>query len=715
MDIGYIFLILACITVVTDFVLIAVNYGKFRHGKFRPLHLTFFLSIALLLCAYFRILVAFLTDDFALKEVFLYSSSGLPLMFKIANTWIGESSSLLFMCLVFALSYLFLRLSASSSPSVRRAQFSSMLFLIADVFLLFLIIIVIVENPFESIQPESIQPPVEGMGLNPLLQNVWVLIHPPVLFIGYSLTMFSFSIALARMITSAATASPSGTASLSSECCDDADANYAGAAGANYAGAIDDVRNERNERNERNLSDLSSLRNKERREERPYEEFTVLLAWLFLSLGISLGGLWSYEVLGWGGYWAWDPVETASLLPWLALTAYFHLSAKRDDIAREFMLFIAFFMVIFASALTRGGLLESVHAFARSPLGYVILIFGAVMGILFFVLRIILRKPIYMFDVDVRSLQSLSRFIVFWSLLLALIVCVAGELMPIAGSMLTGVEMKTQQEFFTKWCYPPTIAFVIALAGCNLRMSVKRFLLLTAFVSALGAALAFLKMPLPNTLANFGIPFLCFAALAIISNFTRIIGKARALGTILIHLAIVIILLGVFVSSSAEQDSGDIKVALGDEVNVFNAKIRIGDECQLFKSTGTVYRAHILPEYTMLRTGISINTSYHTYKDTLWMRYYPNYELLTRPLIISEPARDIYVSMKYTDTLYDTLRNAMMFGEASPPSHIVINVKVVPLVSLIWVGVIMMSAGMIIVVLSRTSSKSDSKKSDSKS
>ena len=90
MDIGYIFLILACITVVTDLVLIAANYGKFR-----PPHLTFFLSIALLLCAYFRILVAFLTDDFALKEVFLYSSSGLPLMFKIANTWIGESSSCL--------------------------------------------------------------------------------------------------------------------------------------------------------------------------------------------------------------------------------------------------------------------------------------------------------------------------------------------------------------------------------------------------------------------------------------------------------------------------------------------------------------------------------------------------------------------------------------------------------------------------------------------
>ncbi len=662
-DLGTILLILAFIFVFIDFFLLLLRRSRSSGSLTTPPSASFplFAALILILLAYFRLALAFLNDEFALKEVYSYSSSGLSPLFKFADTWIGSGSSLLFLCLLFALPYAWLRLKLCKGGdySREREQFSRMFFLTADIILLLLLVVVLVEQPFERFSVH----PREGYGLNPLLQNVWVVVHPPVLFLGYSLTLLTFALSLAGMLAEAF----EGTQ------------ESGGGSGGGGSGVV------------------------ARKEKERALRLTACAAWLFLSLGIALGGWWSYEVLGWGGYWAWDPVETASLMPWLALTAYFHLHSRRKDLAREFSLLLAFFMVIFASALTRGGLLESVHAFAASALGPVLLIFGFSFAFIFLYLRFRLQKPIYAFDVDFRSLHSLSLFVAFWSLLVALLVCFLGEAMPMLGELITGIPMNTEPEFFTMWCYPPTIAFVVALAGCNLSLNVKRFALLTALVTALGVVLAFLGVPLPNALANFGLPFLIFAGVSVLLNFVRKIAvriSAMRVGTMLIHLAIILILVGVFVSSSAERDSGDIPATLNSDVNALGTSIEIST-CEVFASNSFIYSprvAHFLPEFTAFKIYADVKTGGSVHKSEIWMFYYPNFGIVSKPLIISTPAEDVYIFMQYTNSTYEALFNAM-FGSREPPENFIIRVKRIPLVSLIWAGVVAMSVGMSLILL----------------
>ena len=146
----------------------------------------------------------------------------------------------------------------------------------------------------------------EGRGLNPSLQSIWMTIHPPIVFVGYAFILLAVALAFA---------------------------------GIGVEGENDD--------------DLLEL--------------SLQIAWFFLTLGIALGGFWAYAVLGWGGYWYWDPVETASLMTWLVLTAYFHLRSLArtgKGLTKEFMILLTFEALIFLSALTRGGFRQSVHAYA---------------------------------------------------------------------------------------------------------------------------------------------------------------------------------------------------------------------------------------------------------------------------------------------------------------------------------------------------------------
>ena len=178
-DLGTILLILALIFVFIDFFLLLLRRSRSSGTLTAPPYASFplFAALILILLAYFRLALAFLNDEFALKEVYSYSSSGLSPLFKFADTWIGSGSSLLFLCLLFALPYAWLRLKLCKvgDYSREREQFSRMFFLTADIILLLLLVVVLVEQPFERFSVH----PREGYGLNPLLQNVWVVVHPP--------------------------------------------------------------------------------------------------------------------------------------------------------------------------------------------------------------------------------------------------------------------------------------------------------------------------------------------------------------------------------------------------------------------------------------------------------------------------------------------------------------------------------------------------------
>jgi cytochrome c-type biogenesis protein CcmF len=638
MERGEIFLIFACILLLFDFILLLKVKAKAEEKK--KLEIAFFASTiacVLIIAAYVRLTLAFLNDNFSLWEVYAYSSSSLSIWYKLGDPWIGSSGSMLFVTFLFTTMYLVYRFKGFGKESA----FHTTTYQILDIFLIFFLLVTLLKSPFEFL---PFIPP-DGAGLNPLLQTFWVLVHPPVIFLGYVLVFFAFALTLAGMITG--------------------------------------------EQEERGRETL---------------KLSLYAAWLFLALGIALGGWWSYEVLGWGGYWAWDPVETASLLPWLALTAYFHLPARSNDLAKELTLLISFFMIIFTAALTRGGLLESVHAFGESPVGPLLMVFAFSVVLYFLYLTRRVNKPLYTFDVDTSSLFSISIFAAYWSLMLLLLICFFGDTAPIIAGFFSNNPMATSVDFYNKWCYPFTLVFVAALMGCNIGLKLKKYAGLITAVLATGVVLAFLGHPTPDPLANFGLPLLIATGIAITYNFARLLSKknssSRLWGKTLLHLALIVILIGVFVSSTAYEESGNIFATSNSTIETLGTTIEL-DNFTVYPGTGSVYFPQhnlILPEYSALKMDISIKEDGKVRYDTLWMYYYTNYGVVSKPLLISTPQEDLYVYLQHTDSSYNTLRFALM-GERIQPENVILQVKRNPLISFVWAGIVVLGLGMTLLLL----------------
>lgn len=658
MEWGEFFIIVAGFLLLFDFILLL----KAKAEEKKKLQLiAFFASIiacVLVIASYIRLTTAFLTDNFSLGEVFWHSSSSLALQYKLGDPWIGSNGSMLFITFLLALIYLAYRFKGLG----KETEFRNAAYKILDLFLIFLIFLTLLKSPFELV-PGIVLPdhiPLDGFGLNPLLQTFWVLVHPPVVFLGYVFVFFAFALTLGGIITGD---SEEGRATL---------------------------------------------------------KRSLYAAWLFLALGIALGGLWSYEVLGWGGYWAWDPVETASLLPWFSLTAYFHLSARSKDMAKEFTLLITFCMIIFATALTRGGLLESVHAFGESSIGPLLLGFALCVIIYFIYLAIRANKPLYSFDIDTSSLYSVAIFTAYWSLMVLLVICFLGLAAPILKGLSSGTPMSALSVDYYNWCcYPFTLVFVAALMGCNISRNLKkRYAMLLAALLGIGAVLVLLRMPTSNPLLNFGLPLLIVAWIVIAYNFALLLPKnnssksLKLWGKTFVHLAIILILIGVFVSAidAAKEPSGYVAKP-NSSIDILGMQIEFGDST-VYSGTGSVYYSQhqfVGPEYSAMGTDITIKEGKKVHHETLWMYYYANHGVVSEPLIISAPVGDIYVSMQQTPSSYNSMRYALITGEVVPPEDFNIWVKKVPLIWLVWLGIALMGFAMVILLFSELQRKNKQK------
>jgi len=300
-------------------------------------------SVSLVVIASAILVLLLLRHDFSNAYVYGYSDRSLPLHFLLSSFYAGQEGSFLFWGLCSSLIALWLMRSRSATPAVLT------IYLFANSMLLLL---VFVKTPFELIWdaypgvPVG-QIPTDGHGLNPLLQNFWMVIHPPVLFLGFALMAVPFSQAVAALWT------------------------------------------------------------------REYDAFAreglgwVLMGAFVLGLGIMLGAYWAYGVLGWGGYWGWDPVENSSLIPWLTAIALVHtlLAQRRTGKYRRtnfFLAIVTFFLVIYSTFLTRSGILgdASVHSFtdARASVNVLLIIFLAsiaVIGTAIMVLRMRDLAPRY--------------------------------------------------------------------------------------------------------------------------------------------------------------------------------------------------------------------------------------------------------------------------------------------------------------------------------
>ncbi len=334
---------------------IAVAILLFDSYKVRKTNFGFF-GYALIFIGFILYILAFLTDDFTLKEVFMHSSKSLDPIFKLSASWSGSGGFIVWWLFVFTLLALIHRIRS-------KEIFYHNLTIIALFFM------ALFNGAFENL--DFI--PKNGVGLNPLLKTFWMLLHPPASFIGYALGLYI---------------------------------------------AID--------------------LNRENR-------FAIGLTWLFITLANVLGGVWSYFTLGWGGYWAWDPVETGLLLPWLTLTAYFHSNKK-------YLLALTGFSVTFAAFVTRGGI-SPLHGFAVNPSGLVII----VLGIPF----LIKALKEFKFDLKFKPMNVAT-----YSLLGSYIVCLIGLIYQLLLA-ISGKKIDVNVDYYNFANMPFLIAFLSVLPICR--------------------------------------------------------------------------------------------------------------------------------------------------------------------------------------------------------------------------------------------------------
>ena len=389
-------------------------------------------STSIIIC-FFVLIAAFIVSDFSLITVYQNSHSLKPLFYKIAGTWGNHEGSLLLWAIILSIfSFLFLVYNKNHPK-----KFRLLTLIIQNILILgFLFFILFNSNPFSKISPI----PSEGLGLNPILQDPALAIHPPLLYVGFVGASIYFSAAIASLIT-------------------------------NYS--------------EKSFS--LSIKN------------WVLISWCFQTLGILVGSIWAYYELGWGGFWFWDPVENASLLPWFAMTALFHsliVFEKRNLFYFWVIILclITFILSVTGTFLVRSGILNSVHTFASDPTrGIYILIFLSLMifGSIFLLFQKYKKEN---YDLN-RNSKETFILVNNWFMMFYLITVLVGTIYPIFTDALTDNKISVGPPFYNAIIFPVVVIFLLFMAlGPKAKWIKNKFenirIYFFIFASAIGLNLA---------------------------------------------------------------------------------------------------------------------------------------------------------------------------------------------------------------------------------
>ncbi|TNE47992.1 MAG: heme lyase CcmF/NrfE family subunit [Deltaproteobacteria bacterium] len=362
------------------------------------------------LLAYSNLIYAFFTHDFAISYVARYSERAMPSFYLFCAGWGGQDGSLLFWTLLMGL------LSAIAARQVKNKYedlFPAFLVVVSGVELFFVIITFFAADPFATLAVV----PLDGKGLNPLLQTPVMAIHPPNLYMGLITFYIPYALGMAALIS-------------------------------------------------------GKLDNRWIRATRPW----TMLAWSFLTVGNLLGGYWAYNELGWGGFWAWDPVENASFLPWLLATAFLHSAMVQErrgmlKIWNMVLLILTFFLTIFGTFLTRSGLISSIHAFARSDIGTYFTVFLALILLVSFGF-LWLRRGELRSDNRLNTVWSRESSFLLNNMLfsLATFVVLLGTTYPLLIEWISGTKATVGPPFFNRVMAPIALGF-LTLMGVTQLMS----------------------------------------------------------------------------------------------------------------------------------------------------------------------------------------------------------------------------------------------------
>ncbi|MAJ65965.1 MAG: cytochrome C biogenesis protein [Candidatus Pelagibacter sp.] len=403
-QIGFLLLVSSLIFSIYLIYLIYFNYKSVSDIISIKIYTFTFLQLITILFSFFFLIFSFVNSDFSLVSVYQNSHTTKPLFYKISGTWGNHEGSLLLWLLVLSLfSFFFL---IQSRNDLKKYRLLTILF--QNLIIIgFLVFIIKTSNPFLSLYPV----PLEGLGLNPILQDPALAIHPPILYLGYVGSSIVFSSALAAMIEK-------------------------------YVNKIW----------------ASSIK------------IWIMISWIFLTIGIMLGSFWAYYELGWGGFWFWDPVENVSLMPWLTLTALLHsiiILEKRETFHSWTLILaiISFTLSMNGTFLVRSGILNSIHTFANDPArGLYILIFLSILA--FFSLIIF-----YLFQPEKKET---TRFFLFsretsilinnWFMIFFLVVVLIGTIYPLILEILNNSKISVGPPFFNILIIPFLIPFLIFMS-----------------------------------------------------------------------------------------------------------------------------------------------------------------------------------------------------------------------------------------------------------
>lgn len=551
----------------------------------------------------------FLIGDFTNQYVWQTSNKTMSNLYKITAIWGGMDGSMLLWASILSIASGIVAFKSKKYPK----EIKTWLFVVlASSCFFFLTVTLFYTNPFRYIKVDFIPP--DGNGLNPLLQNPYMAIHPPMLYFGFTLFSIPYAFALAALLS----------------------------------------------------GELKG-------EWLKFVRTWSLIAWSFLTLGITLGGFWAYIELGWGGFWAWDPVENSSFLPWLTATAFIHslMVQERKGLLKIWnlsLIFLTYALTVFGTFLTRSGIVQSVHAFASTNIGDIFLVYLSIIIIIFIFLLFFRRRKLESTG-KLDSFFSREIFILLGNILFVSI-CFAtfwGVMFPVFSEALTGDKQAVGIPFFNTINVPLFLLLALLMSigpfvswkesgFKQIKEAFLRPLIVTFLFSIL---LIFIGGQTFYTFIAYSVAF--FAILVIVYNHHRqtrqrqfttnlsylneskeVLKKSRRrYSGLLAHIGFSIAVVAITASMASKVEK-EFSLSVGESYKIKNYSIELND----LKEIQT-------DNYVALKAIASVTKSnnFYTYLEPEFRRYFRNDEVTTEVALKPNIKEDLYLVIAGLDDL----------------------------------------------------------------
>ena len=602
----------------------------------------FYFLAALMIVASAVLIHAFVTGDYSIKYVQRYSDTALPLAYKIASYWGGLDGSIMFWV---SLLSVFGSVAIYTNRDRHRELIPYVVSVIAATEMFFIFLMIIHKNPFSTFLTT---PPADGAGLTPLLQNFYMAIHPPSMYIGFVSMTIPFAFGIAALVT----------------------------------GHLDDAW-------------LRAVRR------------WTMIGWLFLSFGLTLGMLWAYEELGWGGYWVWDPVENAGLLPWFTATAFLHSIRVQEQrgmlrVWNVTLVIVTFFLTIFGTFMTRSGVVQSVHAFGEDRELAMLFTIFMVLILTFSFGWVIHRLPLLRARHELDSFVSREAAFLAnnWILLFSAFFVLFATMFPTLSEAVTGERLTVGAPFFNRWMLPIGL-ILLTLTGIGPLLAWRKSTVSNLVYQLKWPVVAFVV----TAAALYGLGMrvwasgICFALCAMVMTtivqefvrgaqvrrdatgsdiFTALVGlvgrSKRRYGGYIVHVGIVLIFLGFAGEGFKKEQQALLKP--GEEVTVGSFTVRH----DALRVTTDGQKQMVTGHVSVFEDGKPLGTM----TPAKWYFNKREQEPTTEVAIRRSPSEDLYIVLAGYD------------ASAQTGTY---TVTVNPLVNWIWFGFAVMAIGTGIALL----------------